>query len=211
MVKIEIFVEGNAAENTRMPQLLVTNGSGLRQGFSVLLRQKVSEDDFDLKISMQDSITKAVPNFKKNVGKIPNLLLLIDLDASESERTKRLKDNDLEDFSDRVFFMIQEMEAWFLSQPQAIEKAFLSNLKKPNIAADSILRKQHASAIKKPSDVLSTIFKRHFEITENGKPKKRPYKKSSDAQRILQQLNLAQLSNDFGDVARLLEKIQTYQ
>jgi hypothetical protein len=210
MVKIEIFVEGNAAENPRMPQLLVTNGSGLRQGFSALLRQKVSEDAFDLKISMQDSITKAVPNFKKNVGKIPNLLLLIDLDAPKSERAKRLKDNDLDGFSDRVFFMIQEMEAWFLSQPDAIEKAFLLNLKKPNIAADNNLQNKLPSEIKKPSRVLATIFKRHFEITERGAIKKKEYKKGSDAQRILQQLNLEKLANDFGDVARLLEKIESF-
>ena len=211
MVKIQIFVEGTSLENSRMPQLLVTNGSGLRQGFSALLRQKVSTDDFDLQITMQDSVTQAVPNFKKNADKMPNLLLLIDLDAPETQREKRLKDDGLDAFADRVFFMIHAMEAWFLSQPAAIEKAFFTIIKKPNIAADNNLQNKHPSEILKPDRVLETIFKRHFEIAERGGIKqKKAYKKSSDAPLILQQLDLQTLANDFQDVARLLETIENF-
>ena len=90
-----------------------------------------------------------------------------------------------------VFFWIQEMEAWFLKQPQSIERwATDRNIKikraiveDPLISGKDIEHLQH-----KPSYVMKVIFQRDLENTrkgKNGKIQKLEYGKLRHAPRII--------------------------
>jgi hypothetical protein len=52
--------------------------------------------------------------------------LLVDLDGPEKNIDKDLVIFNIKDQREVVFFMIQEMEAWFLSQPDVLD-AFMAN------------------------------------------------------------------------------------
>lgn len=107
MVKKILFIEGTADD---------TNGD-LRRGFHKLLVQKLQGNM--PRIKMGNGITTTIKAFKHN--RMSELsFLLIDLDAPASERENKLTDHQLQHQQARVFFMIQEMEAWFLSQPELL-------------------------------------------------------------------------------------------
>ena len=58
--------------------------------------------------------SQAIHKFKKAKEKADDCLLIIDLDAPSKERNRDLQEHGLKGESDRVFYMIQEMEAWFI-------------------------------------------------------------------------------------------------
>ena len=70
--------------------------------------------------------------------------LLIDLDNDTKE--KRLKAFNLP--KSETFFMVQAMEAWFLSQPEILNEYYKKDLKIP---------KKHASEIRKPDVKLKEL------------------------------------------------------
>ena len=90
-----------------------------------------------------------------------------------------------------VFFWIQEMEAWFLKQPQSIERwATDRNIKiKRPIAEDPLISGKDIEHLQhKPSFVMKVIFQRDLENTrkgKNGKIQKLEYGKLRHAPRII--------------------------
>ena len=118
--------------------------------------------------------------------------LLIDLDAPESKRDKDLSDNHLGELKVYVFYMIQEMEAWFLSQPQLLE-----NFYKDIDWKD--LYDIEASQIARPSTILQ-------EKTRYSN--RRKYHKIKHAVELLPMLNTKKLSADFIDFQRLISTLK---
>ena len=76
--------------------------------------------------SIKERLTKksyalaTIDGFKNNrLSK--HCILLVDLDAPEAQKDMKLLAYTLLNLKDNVFFMIQEMEAWFLSQPEILD------------------------------------------------------------------------------------------
>lgn len=177
----------------------------LRSSFYDLLNQELS--DFDLEevsLTFGGGWTSARKIFRQNKKDNPDdsTLLLIDSDVPDNEKeTERIK-RKLEPKED-IFFMVQETEAWFLSQPKILEEQYG---KKDNTIADLIVEKPQDYA--KPSTILDNILKQHYPekpTNKNGNL----YQKAKDDAALIKRLNLSKLKEDFDGVHRLINTLQT--
>lgn len=166
MVK-QLFIEGN-------PQL--------RPGFSQLLQQKVKGNRF--KLNLQGPDTEAVKVFQRPAAG-EHKFLVVDMDGAHQTKDRRLSYLKIgtKDAS-RVFFMVQKMEAWFLSQPEVIKDCFRLQ------SIPAISRK--AADIEQPDQYLADLVR----------PKR--YHKGKDAATMLPKLNLTKLEAEFEDVQQLI-------
>jgi len=138
MVKEKILIIEGARDNR--------NGI-LRQGFNKLLAQKL-EGNMP-RIIMGDGKMQAIDKFI-NYKNSRKPYLLIDLDEKESKKRDNIEKIGLSIRSEDVYFMIQEMEAWFLSQPSILDKYYCSKI-------SSKIPKKHAKEIDNPSGFLNDI------------------------------------------------------
>lgn len=214
MVTITIFIEGGVLPNPNLRIQTVNNSQALREGFYKLFSQKLSPTDFQLIIKVSSSNKQTVKFFKTAQETEKESCIFLDLDGSPITRIEKLKEFGLSANEKQVFFMIQEMEAWMLSQPDKIECCY-QNLKrtKPTkpIAADSTIHNKALVDIQKPSKKLHTLLGRYFAMEKRGKFKKKKYKKLEDGASLLALLDLKQLAKDFEDVANFLSYMTSYQ
>lgn len=162
----------------------VDNGS-LRVAFGQLLEKRIPAQKFTIKMGggKQDCLRI----FRIAAEKSEAVYLLIDLDKHPEQREQEIKNLSLSDCEELTFFMIQQMEAWFLSQPDALRQHYgvdLSNKLRGRIAT-----------IENPCEKLRILLK----------PYKKDYHKVKDGVKLLQKLDLNKLAEDFEDVKRLLE------
>lgn len=179
-----LFIEGESNS---------PNGD-LRQGFSKLL-EKTLKNHLP-RIILGDGKSLTIDKFlhKKLSGDV--FLLLIDLDGIENTRSKDLKENGLADIEDNVFYMIQEMESWFLSQPKILDQYY---------GVDNNGKKVSEKITKKKSvDVAhpDLELKRLTRYSKKGE-----YHKIKHAVELLKMLDSEVLKNEFTDYKRLLEKL----
>ena len=179
MVEKILFIEGTKDDS---------NGD-LRQGFHKLLAQKLSGNM--PRIRMGNGITTTIDGFKNNrLSK--HCILLVDLDAPEAQKDMKLLAYTLLNLKDNVFFMIQEMEAWFLSQPEILDAFYGDkNTKK--------LSKKKSEDIDRPAEYLSELTKN----TRNGS-----YHKVKHGVRLLGLLNAHKLEQSSTEFANLIKKLQ---
>jgi hypothetical protein len=105
-----LLVEGS--ENTRYP-------TGWRRGFEKLLRNAGIK--YPPGIIPSHGRDKAIDDFKKNKKPTDLVYLLVDLDGPSYTREAFLVQKGLEKQAHLIFFSIQEIEAWFLSQPSVLD------------------------------------------------------------------------------------------
>lgn len=172
-----LFIEGTANEE---------NGK-LAQGFHKLLVQKLQGKM--PRIKMANGKSETIQTFKKSQLS-PDKYLLIDLDAPEEQKNTDLKTNDLETDATRCFYMIQEMEAWFLSQPDILDVHFRAKI------SDKI--KRPPMEIPHPDVFLQKITK--------DSPKG-IYHKVEDGTALLEKLNADQLMHSFNDFSELVKML----
>lgn len=173
--KYVLYIEGTTDD---------TNGD-LRQGFSSLLSQELAGNM--PRIKMADGKSQAINKFKRPLAN-DNPLLIIDLDSPDSKKFHLLTEEKLEERSEKIFFMVQEMEAWFLSQPIILDDFY-------NHKISARIRRK-ASEIANPSDEL-------VKLTKNI-PKKEHYHKVRHGVELLKLLNLNDLMHEFSDVKKLI-------
>ncbi len=165
----------------------IRNGS-LRRGFHELLSKEINEDIIP-RIIMGNGKNEAI---KKFLSKTKSVNLLIDLDKNESFRNEDLINNNLKTHENRVFYMIQEMEAWFLSQTDILTSFY------PDINWDDIIMND-ISEIQKPSDDLKDFTRQS---------KSRMYHKIKHSVKLLPLLNTKKLAIDFPDFKKLIDSIK---
>ncbi len=119
MVDITIYIEGMPSENPAV--LTVDNSAIFRESFHKLFSQKLSTTEFNLRIKPFGTITQAKKMLEQIETQGINAVLLMDLDAPKEKIDERLNQYKPYDTS-KIFFMIQEMEAWILSQIDKIEE-----------------------------------------------------------------------------------------
>lgn len=180
MAECVLFVEGSRN----------TDNGDLRNGFSKLLQQA------NLRrmpqIIMCNDTAGAIRKFQQETdnprSRFQRILLLVDLDGPDATRTAWLAAKALTAHRDRIFFMVQKMEAWFLAQPSVVHNFYSPNL-------PHALPATAAGLMQHPDQVLE-----HCTMgTRKGR-----YHKTGHGARLLAQLRLPELQTVFPDVARLV-------
>ncbi|TKG93793.1 DUF4276 family protein [Puteibacter caeruleilacunae] len=212
MVNIKIVIEGGIMPNSNDLALTVNNSEKLRESFYKLLSQVISPQDFNLEIEMGAGEKNACKIFKNTISK-QECTLLIDLDGGNEIRNQRLAYLEVQEYADFVFFMIQQMEAWILSQPTAIEKTMshLNREKQDQRLNNDPIFQTAPYDIQHADDKLNTILARYYSFIKRGKKKKKKYGKLKDAPLFIANLDVNQLMETFNDVNRLIEHIQSHR
>lgn len=174
-----------------------TDNGDLRTAFSKLLEKELRGNM--PKIVMGDGKDQTIDKFFSapldQDGE--QRLLLVDSDKEPPvdkaalckvfNRRKKCQPNCKED---NTFLMIQEAEAWVLSQPEVL------NSQKIDIGKHSLL---NVMQIAKPSKLLARIYR------ENRKT----YHKVRDLSRLLPKLDSQKLKNDFGEFNELISQLKS--
>ena len=171
--KVFLFIEGTSDD---------TNGD-LRQGFENLLKEELAGKMPSIKLG--DGMNQTIAKFSNTEG---GKFLLIDLDGTSETKVERLKQYNLPE--SKTFFMVQAMEAWFLSQPKMLNDFYKTDLKIP---------KRIASDIPQPDVELQKLTK--------NTPKK-TYHKVRHAVELLSKLDVKQLKKDFLDFNNLVDALK---
>jgi hypothetical protein len=167
----------------------------LRMGLSKLLSQKLKGKL--PKIIIGGGKSQTIHKFLTNKLNADLSLLLVDLDKPETERENDLESEILLEYRNNVFYMIYEMESWFLSQPDILDKFYgLDNNKKK---VSEKIPKKKAIEISHPDEML-------MRITKNTK--KGEYHKIKHAVELLQLLDASKLEIDFWDFRKLIERLK---
>ncbi|NMH24902.1 DUF4276 family protein [Flavobacterium solisilvae] len=164
-----------------------TSNGNLREGFSKLIEQKAK-----LKmptISMGDGKSQAVDKFLNSDG----AKLLCDLDADEGHRENDLEKYNLIEKKDSVFYMIQEMESWFISQPDILDKFYGEPI-------STKLAKKQATLFSEPDKELQRLTK--------SNKKRGQYHKVNHGTLLLKMLDANKLYNEFSDFKKLIDSLK---
>ena len=182
MVVVRLYIEGGVLQHPNVAaQKTLNNSQRFRESFYKLLTQVFDPNVFSIEIVIGGPRTQALNFFKSEITKSPNTYLLVDLDKPKSEKPIIIESFGLknENQQKNIFFMVQEMEAWILSQPDKIEECY-SPLKriKPNISLsqDTILNGIDPESIVKPSKKLDVLLGRYFRYKKKGMWKKKNIK-----------------------------------
>lgn len=213
-VDITIYIEGVQSEN---PAVLTVDSSALfRENFHQLFSQKLSPTEFNLRIKPFGSITQARKMLEQIDTQGINAVLLIDLDVPKEKKDERL--NQYKPFdTTQVFFMIQEMEAWILSQVDKIEafgkdEGLIRKKEQENINNNVLIKNKHPEQIKKPSEKLDTLLRQYFDVSKirRGKERKigKRYSKAFDGPKLIGLLELQTLMQYFDEASRLVDDIK---
>lgn len=142
-------------------------------------------------IILGDGRTKTLKSFKKQFEDGVDCICLIDLDGKEETKGMFIQANDITlKMGDKVFFMIVEMESWFLSQPEILNRKY-------KIALDS---EHFKSKYKTELDPKGFIDRKVRALRNDGKYS---YNELIDGGELLKKLDVEKLANDFLDVRRL--------
>lgn len=182
-VKKILFIEGEATVN-----------GDPRIGFSELLGQKL---DRKPKIVLGGGKPSTVKQFLKNKFGAESFLLM-DLDKDETGRNDDIRENHLKEHETHVFYMIQEIESWFLSQPEVLDKYYGITTSGKKIS--EIISNRKCSDIENPKEELIRVTQ-----TLNKGEKYHVIKHVAD---LLQRLDATKLENDFPDFKRLVEALR---
>jgi len=215
MVTITIFIEGGVLPHPNVNAATINNSNRWRESFHSLLSQSINSEKFRLIVVPGGGYTSAIKLFKSALEKGENSLLLIDLDKQKDKREERMKELELENerYADRTYFMIQEMEAWILSQPEIIEKCFKSLerlIPEEELKNYSEIKGEKPEEIVKPSKVLETLIAKYFKEKKRGNEKKKKYNKLRDGADLLELLVLSKLEIAFADVKNLVKNISLH-
>ncbi|MDO9614499.1 MAG: DUF4276 family protein [Bacteroidota bacterium] len=202
MVVVSVYFEGGADPRENPNVSTIENTARLRESFNKLLNSGIKQNTIRIEAIPAYSITNAV-KIRKN-----NSLLLIDLDGFSSLKEKRLVDNNLIDIREFVFFMVQMMEAWILSQPDKIEKCFAHLTKSQNLLKDDpLICGIEPERILSPDRALKTLLSRYFKYRKGDCIKKLKYEKLKIAPDLIELLDIRELYDTFIDVKTLIDKI----
>lgn len=208
MVEITIIMEGGVNE-VAVAASVCDNSNALREALFHVFSEALGREDVSVRIAMSTGKRAAAKAFVQETDVV---YLYTDLDAARSHRAdwfiKMETDNPQkpivipEEKRDYVFFMIQEMEAWILKQPDAIERWAAANnyqhfADRGAVSEHKLITKKDIEAIAKPSNVLADIIKQTFQsdrMRKNGKKFKGvEYSKLKSASGLLSCLDVSLL------------------
>lgn len=193
MVEISLIVEGGDISNN-IEALTANNTESLRQALNKFFTRLLGRDDISIKLNLGGGNRNAVKMFLNDTSH--KTILFVDSDHLDTNKwyNEDMKDfNISDDKKEYIFFMIQEMEAWFLKQLNCLdiwaEKEGYNRKQEGDISQHSLLKNKNIEEIKKPSDKLATILKVYFEKKE----KTAKYGKLKTAPALLDALDTSSL------------------
>lgn len=193
----------------------IDNSSAFREGFHRLFSQKFTDEKFELIVQPIGPVSQAKKYLQKLADHEVSGVVLIDLDGPKAQKDTRLQSYSPADTS-RLFFMIQEMEAWILSQPEkldeyAMDEGLTRKRGTEKIANDALIRNIHPEELADPAAKLNTLFRKYFSIQKKrgGKVKDKPksYSKIKDGPQLIARLKLDSLVGDFDEAQSLVARI----
>ena len=199
MVNLNIIVEGGTLD-PNVSDDTFNNVEALRESLNKLFSRLLKRDDISVRVDIGAGYRNATRMFVKHAA---NHYLYVDSDDVDTDRWFDKLDNPdpnkaiviPADAKDKVFFMIQEMEAWFLKQPECLDRwgkaqGYIRQKRGIEIAADNQIAGKDIEGLSKPSRIVGVIVQRYFErVLPNGKPQKVKYGKLKSAPGIIDQLN----------------------
>ncbi|MEA5401923.1 DUF4276 family protein [Arcicella sp. DC2W] len=211
MVEVSILLEGGVHPNSNANADTFDNSEKLRESFHQLLSTGLDNtDNISIEIDTKASYTSVLKAIKSEKKVNTNTLALLDLDGEESQRDTRIKQYELEEYKESVFFMIQAMEGWILSQPEAIERTFqqYERIIESPMSEFSLIQDIKPESIEKPDKVLNSLLQEFFQYEKGRKIKKVKYGKLKNSYLLIEQLDINELRRQFADVNNLLNKIK---
>jgi len=199
MVNLNIIVEGGTLD-PNVSDDTFNNVEALRESLNKLFSRLLKRDDISVRVDIGAGYRNAARMFVKHAA---NHYLYVDSDDVDTDKWFDKLDNPdpnkaiviPADAKDKVFFMIQEMEAWFLKQPECLDRwgkaqGYIRQKKGIEIAADNQIAGKDIEGLSKPSKIVGVIVQRYFErVLPNGKPQKVKYGKLKSAPGIIDQLD----------------------
>lgn len=199
MVNLNIIVEGGTLD-PNVSDDTFNNVEALRESLNKLFSRLLKRDDISVRVDIGAGYRNAARMFVKYAA---NHYLYVDSDDVDTDRWfDKLENPDPNkvivipaDAKDKVFFMIQEMEAWFLKQPECLDRwgkaqGYIRQKRGIEIAADNQIAGKDIEGLSKPSRIVGVIVQRYFErVLPNGKPQKVKYGKLKSAPGIIDQLD----------------------
>lgn len=184
-MKKVIYIEGSHE---------IDNGD-LRKAFSKLLEKELKGNM--PRVIMGDGKNQTIDKFHSTpLAHDEQRFLLVDSDGSVTDKTSicttfnEEKPNRKKDCTiDNTYLMIQEAEAWILSQPDVLERH------KVNVAK---LPQRNVMEIPKPSELLGVLYK------DSGKV----YHKIRDFGLLFPELDTRKLKEYFGEFEDLIEQLR---
>lgn len=222
---INVYVEGGVI-NGNVDATTNNNSEALREELNRFMQRALNHNDISIVVKKCSSYKEAAKQFI-NATDEENNYLYVDLDRkpeSREEWFKSLSDDGIEMSQDKaghVSFWIQEMEAWFLKQPEAIELwAEDENLiRKPGHNSPlsehpSIKDKDIERLQQKASYLMGVILRQEFAPIEKGKKstsgkiRDLKYGKLRHAPGIIAHLNPTDLISKDDELKSFCEKVQ---
>ena len=224
---ISIIIEGGVLPNDNISAATMNNVESLRQSLHRIFEKVLSDqEDISIVINPQAGYKQAV---KKYLMAGEDSFLFVDLDMPKTKKQQwfdNLANEPIKPISiptekkDNIFFMIQEMEAWILKQPDAIYRwatEYNNYLTKrtDKIEDHTMLRNRDVEDIAKPSTVLEKLITTFFEKNIQGRKteKKRlgkvQYTKLKEGAELLDYLNVALLLAQDEELQRFRNTIIT--
>jgi len=221
MVTIVVYVEGGILEGNENARTM-SNSNALREELNRFMSKALNYDDIRIIVKTSAGYKNATKFFINDASELK--YLYVDLDRRPEFRNSWFDDIEKENIripdidKKRVFFWIQEMEAWFLKQPQAIEKwaeyeqfetrkKNLSPISEEKaIKGKDIERLQH-----KPSLVLSNILKSRYlsnNLDKNNKRRKLIYGKIEHSLGIISQLDEIDLLSKDSEFSSFISSVK---
>ncbi|WP_143095142.1 DUF4276 family protein [Pseudarcicella hirudinis] len=208
MVEVSILLEGGVNVESNANADTFDNSERLRESFQRLLSSGLREnEEIKIRVDTKGSYT-SVLKLKSHLSS--TTLALLDLDADASHRERRIEQYGLSGYEEFVFFMIQAMESWILSQPEAIEKTFedFTRIEQSPLADDPIIKGINCESIEKPDKKLNTLLSKYFQREKGGRIKPLKYGKLNNSYSLIEKLDIDLLKGRFQDVDNLLNKIK---
>lgn len=201
MVRLNLIVEGGVYTDNVSAET-ASNVESLRQSLHKFFNRVLSRDDIEITIFMGAGYRNAAKQFVEE-----NSLMGLFVDSDSPAKTKHLWFERLintehpemtiiipEEKKKHVFFMVQEMEAWFLKQPECLSRwaemeGYSRKDAKLDISEHSLFKGKDIESISKPSKKLYLLMKRFF-FKETKAAK---YGKLKNAPLLLDSLNVDSL------------------
>lgn len=222
MVTVSVYAEGGVMPGLNENAMTFGNNPAFRQELSRIFNEALGRTDLKIEVlecGSNKSATKIFTN--KPLG----VFLYTDLDSRPSMRQRwfqRMESDGIvisEEKKGFVFFWIQEMEAWFLKQPQAIEdwadeKGYTHKPNRPNRVSENknIKGRDIECLQKKASIVLNDIIKQTFDTNlrnSRGKKIHASYSKKEDSPDMLSFINVAKLKEQDAELKAFCSKIDS--
>ena len=221
VVKLNIIVEGGVPLGNIQADT-ASNVESLRQSLYMFFSRLLKRSDISIIVQMGWGVRAAIKQYLSG-GAFDCMFVDSDCPKGELETWyESFQNNEYPETSiiipesrrPSIFFMIQEMEAWMLKQPECLDrwgeaKGYLRKRCAEKIEDHSLIRGKDIEAINKPSEKLSILIRTFFEKESGGEKKKISYGKLKSAPDILDEIEVEKLLPLDAELQRFLTILNT--